>query len=608
MAAVTSPSAVDAISDAAPDASAGAPSNADGIADADARRPSRVVGDWRWTVLAGATVTIVRWIYAADRRVIHVVPDESAQLAMARWLGGGTRWNMFDHITWRPGYAVVVAPLWRLTGDGEAFVRATLTLNAIIAGLSAIVLARLLRRWTELAPLTCAAIAGAVALAPAAISSSAYTWAETLVTLTFLGTVWATQRTIDTGRTRDAIMAVVVAAGAMTVHGRSLTLLPAAALVCIVVLVVHRRWIGATTTATLAVVTGTASLAFTRWVLGNVWDEAADSNTAGSVIERLDAPVALAQSLAGQTWYQLVASLGLVGIGAGMVLAALVRPSGRVDRSAAIVLTVLTAPLILTSVTFMSGRDRPDQLVYGRYVDAVAWPLVALGAAWVARRLSLPRADRRPPLLALGVAALTLLTGLIVAFRSGDVLASDVGLRMMVPGLLPYIGGADGVPVLRITLVATLAIGAIALAARTAPMRRRAVPAALALMAASAVLLGWSAVRIHDAQAHSLNSWAIGAEAAEIDALVGPGEPIGIVFARDANEELLDQRIRYQLYQLYLPDHPFVWERHRSALQQRFVLGPSVWRPFTESGYEIRWRDPDKRIALWEFQFVPGTN
>lgn len=562
---------------------------------------SPVTGDWRWALLAGATVTVARWVFAADRRMIHVVPDESAQLAMARWLAGGTRWNMFDHITWRPGYAVVVAPLWRITGDGESFVRATLALNAVIAGISAILLARLLRGWTDLAPTACGAIAAGVALAPAAISSSAYTWAETLVTLTFLGTVWAVQRTAVTGGTLDATLAIVVAACAMTVHGRSLTLLPVAALLCVTVLLARRRWVGAGAVVAAAVVSGTASVAFTRWVQARVWDEAADSNTANSVIERLDAPAALAQSLAGQTWYQLVASLGLVGIGAGVVLAALVRPSGRIDRRAAFVLTALTTPLVLTSVTFMSGRERPDQLVYGRYVDAVAWPLVALGAAWVVKRMS-ATPGRRTALLPIGVAALTVITGIVVAVRSSEILADDVGLRMMVPGLLPYIGDADGIPVVRITLVAVGVMVAAALVTHRAPIRWTVAPRTgrVVAIAAVAATLAWSAVRVHDAQDHSLNSWAIGEQVAEMDALVDPGSPIGVVFARGANEELLVQRIRYQVYQLYLPDHPFVWERHRGSLQQRFVVGPTGWAPLREAGYAIRWRDPDRRMALWE--------
>jgi hypothetical protein len=106
----------------------------------------------RWTdprlIAVGLTVAAVRFWFAADRRVFHVVADEPGQLAMARWLSGGTRWNMFDHSTWRPGYSVLLAPAYWFVDTGEGIVRAALTLNALLAGVSAMILARLLVRWT----------------------------------------------------------------------------------------------------------------------------------------------------------------------------------------------------------------------------------------------------------------------------------------------------------------------------------------------------------------------------------------------------------------------------------------------------------------------------
>src|SRR5690606_22404847 len=68
----------------------------------------------RRVLVAGLVVAAVRFWFAVDRRVFHVVADEPGQLAMARWLSGGTRWNMFDHSTWRPGYSLVLAPIFWL--------------------------------------------------------------------------------------------------------------------------------------------------------------------------------------------------------------------------------------------------------------------------------------------------------------------------------------------------------------------------------------------------------------------------------------------------------------------------------------------------------------
>ena len=566
---------------------------------------------------AGVAVTVVRFWFAADRRVFHVVADEPGQLAMARWLAGGTRWTMFDHSTWRPGYSLLLAPTFWLVDTGEGAVRAALTTNAVLAGLSAMILTRLLWRWTaewtttdgarSLGPWWCTAIAVAVAVAPAAIAASAYTWAEAMVTATFLATLWWTQRFVDSGRTADALAAIVAGTLAITTHGRSLTLLPAVVAICAAVLVLHGRRFGALAVVGYGVALGAVSIAFTRWVHDAVWDDPSEINGTGSVIERLDAPAALIESFVGQAWYQLVASLGMVGIGAGTLLLSLVRTDGRLDRRSAAVLVVMTAPLVLTSVTFMADRDRSDQLVYGRYIDAVVWPLAALGVAVVVRLLTepapaaLPRVRRAPGLrLVLAVAAACLTSGLVVAWRHGDQLSGDVGLRMMVPGLLPYIGDEDGVPVLAITLVATVAVLVVAaMASRGRSLGPRGVATGVVALA---LLFGWAGVRVHDGQAGALNTWAIGDEVAVMDRIVPEGEPIGVVFVPDSEQPRVpfsQQRQRYQIYQLYLPDHELVWERTPGRLTHRFVLAPAGYPALLEAGATVRWSDPNVRMALW---------
>jgi hypothetical protein len=584
----------------------------------------------RWldvrVIAAGLVVVAVRFWFAVDRRVFHVVADEPGQLAMARWLSGGTRWNMFDHSTWRPGYSLVLAPAFWLVDTGEGAVRAALTLNAVLAGISAMILTRLLWRWTAswtpsstpsatatsttgdgsrtLGPWSCVGIATVVAVAPAAIATSAYTWAEAMVTATFLATVWWAQRFADSGRTGHALAATVAAAAAITTHGRSLALLPTVVVVGAAVLLLRGRRFGAVAVVGYGAALGAVSIAFTRWVHDAVWDDPSEINGTGSVIERLDAPSALAESFIGQSWYQLVASLGMVGVGVGVVAVALARPTGRLDRRSAAVLTVLTGPLVLTSVTFMADRDRADQLVYGRYVDAVVWPLAAIGLATVVRLLTdrSPVGNRAPGhRLVLVVAATCAVSGLVVAWRHGDQLAGDVGLRMMVPGLLPYIGSEDGVPVLTITVVASAAVAAIAATVRTGRSLGRGGVAVATV--ALGLLLAWAGVRVHDAQAVALNTWAIGDDVARIDELVPDGEPIGVVIVPDSERPRVpyaQQRQRYQIYQLYLPDRELVWERTPHRPGTTYLLAPAGYPPLVDAGATIRWGDPAVRVALWE--------
>ena len=553
----------------------------------------------RRLVAAGVGVAVVRFVFAVDRRVFHLFADEPGQLAMARWLSGGTRWTMLDHNTWRPGYALVLVPFARLFEGGEAFVRAALTVNAVLAGLTAVVLARLVHRWSGLSLGASAAVAAATALAPTAISASAYTWSESLITFVVVLALWFVQRFLDDERLTDAVAAVLVSGFALTTHGRAATVLPTTLLICAVVLVRRGRGLQVVPLAALAAGVTIASQFLTARVHDAVWDEINDTNSTDAVIERLDAPVALLDSAVGQVWYQLVATAGLVGIGFAWVLIHTVRPRRPLDRASAIALLATALPPIALSIAFMSDRTRPDQLVYGRYLDTIVWPFTALGLAVIVRRLRSDRpADGR--VIIPIVAGAMVVAAFVVAVRHGDQLVDGIGLRMMVPGLLPHVGRGDSIPVLLITtgaFVALLAIVAVSTRRPVTPLTTRRVIAVVTLVGG---LLLFSAVRIHDALSINLNSWEIADAAAELADAVPDGEPIGLISDADSRfESILEQRQRYQVYQLYLPDHELVWERNPTDLSTSYVIAPFRNPDLLAADAEVVWRDPDKSIALW---------
>src|SRR5680860_416962 len=83
-------------------------------------------------VIIAALVTAGRWWYSVDRHVFHLAPDEPAQLAVARWLAGRTHWNMFDHATWQPALAILIAPAYWVTDNGPDVVRYTLFVNSCL--------------------------------------------------------------------------------------------------------------------------------------------------------------------------------------------------------------------------------------------------------------------------------------------------------------------------------------------------------------------------------------------------------------------------------------------------------------------------------------------
>jgi hypothetical protein len=112
---------------------------ADTADDPDVRRPICR----RDFLVAAAAVATVRAAYGWGRVSFLHSPDEFAIGGMARYISGTADWNMFVASTWRPGYATVLAPLFWITSDPEWFVRLALIVNAVVAGWSAMFLARI---------------------------------------------------------------------------------------------------------------------------------------------------------------------------------------------------------------------------------------------------------------------------------------------------------------------------------------------------------------------------------------------------------------------------------------------------------------------------------
>ena len=118
--------------------------------------------------------------------------------------------------------------------------------------------------------------------------------------------------------------------------------------------------------------------------------------------------LAALSNLIGQLWYLLVATFGLVVVVVLSVLPSRGDLAGRAEPPARTTflawLLGLTALLLLVSAGSFSVRTRPDMLIYGRYVEVVTPPLVAVGVALLSERGWL----WQPRYIALGLAPLTL--------------------------------------------------------------------------------------------------------------------------------------------------------------------------------------------------------
>jgi hypothetical protein len=546
------------------------------------------------TVIAALLVTTARWWTSRGRVVFHIRPDEPGQLAIARYVGRGARWNMFDHSTWRPAYGTLISPTTWFTDDPATMYRAALGVNAVLGGVSCVLLAVLAARLTGLSRTMCAVLAALAVLAPTVLFTTDWVWSEALVQTTFLVVVLAALRFQDTAAIRWGVVLVLAAALGFATHSR---LLPLAALagVLVVVAVVRRRLSLWRAGALLGLQVGAllAVGAYSRYLVDRIWDDPAATNTAGGVARRLGHVGALGASLLGQVWYQLVVTVGLVGLGAiALARAAIGRAAGRPLAVDARVVLGAVVPLVGLSIVFMTDRWRPDQIVYGRYSDAVMAPVVVAGLAAVVT------GSRRRLLIDGGAVVLaTAAIGAGVYLTSNEELGATSLLRPMVLGLVAYLRNAR-LHVLDVTILAvvliTVGLGAVVAARRG--WWRQGVGLAMAV-----VLLWAGYVRTRPVLDGALNSWAGAGAVEEVrDTILPAGEPVRARFVDDALVTVGAQRLRAALYEFYLPENPlYVDGDVPGGRFTPYVFAPLDDDELADAGAEIVWRDPQVGIGLW---------
>lgn len=545
-------------------------------------------------------VIVGRYVFAADRTIYQLAPDEPGSLAMARFLSGGVRFNMFNFNTWRPGLAVLLAPVNAITDDPVQLMHAAYLINAALAAVAAIQLARLAIRLTSLPPWVCLFASATIALSASSLSASAHAWAESLVTVSTLWLISALIRFFDEPKMGPAISASTAVAVGVLSHGRLLPLLPVMGVMVIFGFARQRRfdriWIWGLYTA--AVTAGV--VAFTNWVFAEVWESPGGTNTIGTVVEHLADLPGLALSLVGQLWYQLVATFGVFGVGTVI----LVRHSWRrtsslpLVRDARVVLLV-TLPLVFTSIAFMAGRTRTDHRIYGRYNDAIVWPVLIVGIGWLVSRV---RWTRRVAMW-FATATVTVGTGALVAVFDGEAMADSVGVRPMIAGFLPIVGTS---PDLNPWLLTGAGVGG-SLVVFWLLRRRSLVRFTVTL---TVVLLVIGGYRTHNALATRLNSWAKAGAVVEIDQIVGPDVPLAFRFVPDGDKPAapwVEQRRRGLLYQVYLPNHAFERDREVGDGGSPYVFAPIDDPDLIENEATLVWKDPTVKVGLWVEQGAPYT-
>lgn len=617
----------------------------DGAADSTPlTQPRPAAGVWQSSAspsivaAAALAVTLLRWWTSRNRRIFHVTPDEPGQLAIARYLGHGVvRWNMFDHSTWRPGFGALISPITWFTDDPTTGFRFALAVNAVLGGLSFLLLYSLARRLTVLSGRWCVVAALVVSCSPAMLFVTDWVWSESLAQAMFLSFVAAALAFQRRPSWWTAAAMIAAAVGGYTTHSRMLTLV-----LGVVVLAVWaaaaRRWSWPSALgAVVAAVAGTAlSEWWFRYLVRHIWENPAKTNSFGGVRDQLKKLPEIAVSVVGQSWYALVTTAGLFGFGLiVLVRRALLHRSvslspdpvggfpetrprathsndgpapqtlqggwGGAGMSVGAARTVLVAvlPLMGLSMLFMAGRPRPDQAVYGRYIDVALTPLILVGFG------ALVTASRRFLLVA-GAAILTAIVAasILLDARRGTQLEGGGWVRPMTLGLTAIAGKARGVLVWQIDAVAIAALVVLVVVA-VATRSRRPWTGALAVTVVLGVLIVGGYGRTRWVASGALNSWTKASSVQDVVPSILPeGTPVRYHFVSNSKNpaaNISTQRQRRQIYQFYLPHNPFYLDKPDSpGADSPFVFAPQHTAELEDAGYEVVWRDPGARMALWK--------
>ncbi|MEA2219215.1 MAG: hypothetical protein QOJ35_1841 [Solirubrobacteraceae bacterium] len=399
-----------------------------------------------------------------------VMADEAGYLLNARILAGGMPAQMGSSPFYRGGYSLLIAPILSLDGDPVAAYHAVLVLNALLAACLVPLLYLLLTRCVDVSPAVAAwaALAGAAypsvtVLSQVALSENAL-FALTVAWLLCIGL--AARGGLPAAVSIGWAAAIGLSAAALwTVHGRMVVAVGVTALGLVFAAARRRLGVAAAGAGLAALACGMlAGRLLDDWLLATNYAGDAhldELKTALAPLHDADGMLAVVRNLAGQGWYLLTATLGIVLLVAPLAVARLRTGRGRPGDVVLAAMLMATAGLLVVSALWFATTTRPDQLIYGRYVEPLVPALVAVGLAL------LVRAERGVPVRAL-VAGLAALTVVVAALRVGADVPGEAS-RWNVAAL-PSVTGDLGAPVIALGgIVACAALCALAFVARRRP-------------------------------------------------------------------------------------------------------------------------------------------
>ena len=288
------------------------------------------------------------------------VPDVPAYLSVAQWIHGGL---LPTDLNYHPGFGILLAPFGWVSGDTLHSI--TLIINGLLAGLL-VMLAASYARLLGLSDRTVVVVACMAALHPSVAVSSRIAWPETLLAVVVLCTAL-------TVHTRKWALAGLIATLSVCLHPRMIVVAAA--------LLLAAGW-GREFRKIVATVLAAAVLVIIVLSVTNTWPDAriqaAQSMGAGP------SPIS---TCAGQ-WLGLVAgTAGLAGVAVFQGIRDSIRRRVNPDQ---LFLVASALGMLILGGWVLAGSDRPDTLLYNRYMGPWAVPLSVAGISAVSRS-SVPR-------------------------------------------------------------------------------------------------------------------------------------------------------------------------------------------------------------------------
>lgn len=341
---------------------------------------------WQTTFIVFVLATLATF----GRQATSIAADELGYLSQAQLVAGkhtvGLSYSAYYHY----GYSLLLAPWAALFSSPSSIYRAAMVTNAGLLALVVPVLMQLSRflaiPQTRLTLLT----AALAAMWPSHWYVTHYAWSESAFRLAFVLTLLATAQFLSTPKLVSGALFSFSMVATYAIHPRALPLIPVSILLMGMMAIQRKVSLRVVMVNLLLVAALTAAFEIgKRPFLSEIWGPGFHTHPSAvgdrvRSLQSLHGLKSLVLATAGQIWYQIAASLGLVVLGAWSMLSRVrskwAEPAGLWS------LFVLLAILGMgsASIVQMLFLVRLDHLVYGRYNDGATLVLLWLGAVAIA--------------------------------------------------------------------------------------------------------------------------------------------------------------------------------------------------------------------------------